>query len=51
MLNTAECEACGGEGVVWWDAADSRGEHTTEESACETCDGTGQVEADEEQAA
>lgn len=47
-----ECEACGGEGYTYEDRADSRGEHYTRDTACEACEGTGQVESvDEEEVA
>lgn len=40
-----ECPECGGEGVVFWDVADARYEHTTREATCPECDGAREVEA------
>jgi DnaJ-class molecular chaperone len=40
-----ECPDCGGAGGFSEDCADSRGEHTTRDTACETCQGEGEIEA------
>jgi hypothetical protein len=37
VIGREECETCGGEGVIWYDAADARGEHTTIEEPCPDC--------------
>ena len=50
MKTTTECPACHGEGAIWYDAADSRGEHETREETCQDCRGEGEVPEDEEQA-
>lgn len=31
------CGTCEGEGEVWWDAVDARGEHTTIHKPCPEC--------------
>jgi len=41
-----ECWRCWGEGVEWWDAADARGEHCTDEAVCSVCAGTGMKRCD-----
>lgn len=42
--NKVECPECCGQGGSFYDRADSRGEHMTRGSACDGCDGTGEVE-------
>lgn len=41
MREPMSCRCCDGEGVVWYDAADSRGEHETREHECPRCGGNG----------
>jgi DnaJ-class molecular chaperone len=43
MHHTKPCPACHGEGELWSDDTDHRGEHRTTHVPCEQCDGTGKV--------
>jgi len=41
------CTTCSGEGVIWYDAADRRGEHVTVTEPCPDCRDSDDREPDE----
>jgi len=51
MMMTEECQECHGEGVVEYERWERYGETYepyAEDRACENCNGTGQVESDDD---